>query len=310
MVKIKVPGTSANIGPGFDTLGLALNIFNEITVEKKENGIDIQWEIPNPNIPLEENLVYVALIHTLKKYKREHLGGTITMTKIDIPISRGLGSSAAAIVGGICAANYLMGNTLSTKDIINIATELEGHPDNVAPAILGNMVLSVMTPSDVLYSKIEFPEEIKFNVLIPNFKLSTEKARSVLPKSYSTADCISNASRLALLLAFLREKNFDNLRECLVDKIHQPYRFSLINDSLDIFAKSKELGALGEFISGAGPTLISWVLEDNEESYKKELRDFLDTLNDKWEIKDLTINNTGTIVEEISKTHDIKFHEL
>lgn len=310
MVKIKVPGTSANIGPGFDTLGLALNIFNEITVEKKENGIDIQWEIPNPNIPLEENLVYVALIHTLKKYKREHLGGTITMTKIDIPISRGLGSSAAAIVGGIYAANYLMGNTLSTKDIINIATELEGHPDNVAPAILGNMVLSVMTPSDVLYSKIEFPEEIKFNVLIPNFKLSTEKARSVLPKSYSTADCISNASRLSLLLAFLREKNFDNLRECLVDKIHQPYRFSLINGSLDIFAKSKELGALGEFISGAGPTLISWVLEDNEESYKKKLRDFLDTLNDKWETKDLTINNTGTIVEEISKTHDIKFHEL
>lgn len=310
MVKIKVPGTSANIGPGFDTLGLALNIFNEITVEKKENGIDIQWEIPNPNIPLEENLVYVALIHTLKKYKREHLGGTITMTKIDIPISRGLGSSAAAIVGGIYAANYLMGNTLSTKDIINIATELEGHPDNVAPAILGNMVLSVMTPSDVLYSKIEFPEEIKFNVLIPNFKLSTEKARSVLPKSYSTADCISNASRLALMLAFLREKNFDNLRECLVDKIHQPYRFSLINNSLDIFAKSKELGALGEFISGAGPTLISWVLEDNEESYKKELRDFLDTLNDKWETKDLTINNTGTIIEEISKTHDIKFHEL
>lgn len=300
MVKIKVPGTSANIGPGFDTLGLALNIFNEIIVEKKEEGIEIKWDIPNPNIPLEENLVYVALIHTLKKYKKENLGCTITMSKIDIPISRGLGSSAAAIVGGIYAANYLMDNVLSTNDIVEIATELEGHPDNVAPAILGNMIISVMTDKKVLYSKINFPEEIKFNVLIPNFKLSTEKARSVLPKSYSTADCISNASRLALMLSFLNEKRFEDLRECLVDKIHQPYRFPLINNSLDIFEKSKELGALGEFISGAGPTLITWVLDNKEDLYQEELQKYLDTLSDKWEIKNLTINTSGTVVEAVN----------
>lgn len=298
MVKIKVPGTSANIGPGFDTLGLALNIFNEITVEKKNSGIEVLWDIPNPNIPLEDNLVYVALVHTLKKYKKEDLGCIVRMTKVDIPISRGLGSSAAAIVCGIYAAHYLMDYSLSTKDIVNIATELEGHPDNVAPAILGNMILSVMTGDSVLYSKIDFPEEIKFNVLIPNFKLSTEKARSVLPGSYSTADCVSNASRLALMLNFLKEKRYNDLRVCLEDKIHQPYRFELINNSLDIFEKSKELGALGEFISGAGPTLITWV-DKNEESYKKELQKYLDTLDDKWEIKDLTINTTGTIIEEI-----------
>ena len=298
MVKIKVPGTSANIGPGFDTLGLALNIFNEITVEKKNSGIEVLWDIPNPNIPLEDNLVYVALVHTLKKYKKEDLGCTVRMTKVDIPISRGLGSSAAAIVCGIYAAHYLMDYSLSTKDIVNIATELEGHPDNVAPAILGNMILSVMTGDSILYSKIDFPEEIKFNVLIPNFKLSTEKARSVLPGSYSTADCVSNASRLALMLNFLKEKRYNDLRVCLEDKIHQPYRFELINNSLDIFEKSKELGALGEFISGAGPTLITWV-DKNEESYKKELQKYLDTLDDKWEIKDLTINTTGTIIEEI-----------
>lgn len=298
MIKIKVPGTSANIGPGFDTLGLALNIFNEIIVEKKSSGIEVLWDIPNPNIPLEDNLVYVALVHTLKKYKKEDLGCTVRMTKVDIPISRGLGSSAAAIVCGIYAAHYLMDYSLSTREIVNIATELEGHPDNVAPAILGNMILSVMTGDSVLYSKIEFPEEIKFNVLIPNFKLSTEKARSVLPGSYSTADCVSNASRLALMLNFLQEKRYSDLRVCLEDKIHQPYRFELINNSLDIFEKSKELGALGEFISGAGPTLITWV-DKNEEIYKKELQKYLDTLDDKWEIKDLTINTTGTIIEEI-----------
>lgn len=298
MVKIKVPGTSANIGPGYDTLGLALNIFNEITVEKKESGIEILWDIPNPNIPLEENLVYVALIHTLKKYKKEHLGCTIRMTKVDVPISRGLGSSAAAIVCGIYAAHYLMDYALSTKEIVSIATELEGHPDNVAPAILGNMVISVMADNKVIYSTIDFPEDIIFNVLIPNFKLSTEKARSVLPKEYKVADCIFNTSRLALLLNFLRDRDYENLRICLEDKLHQPYRFSLINNSLEIFEESKKLGALGEFISGAGPTLISWSTKDNKE-YQEKLTKFLDTLEDKWELKDLTINKSGTIIEEV-----------
>lgn len=298
MVKIKVPGTSANIGPGYDTLGLALNIFNEITVEKKESGIEILWDIPNPNIPLEENLVYVALIHTLKKYKKGHLGCTIRMTKVDVPISRGLGSSAAAIVCGVYAAHYLMDYALSTKEIVSIATELEGHPDNVAPAILGNMVISVMADSKVIYSTIDFPEDIIFNVLIPNFKLSTEKARSVLPKEYKVADCIFNTSRLALLLNFLRDRDYENLRICLEDKLHQPYRFSLINNSLEIFEESKKLGALGEFISGAGPTLISWSTKDNKE-YQEKLTKFLDTLEDKWELKDLTINKSGTIIEEV-----------
>lgn len=298
MVKIKVPGTSANIGPGYDTLGLALNIFNEITVEKKESGIEILWDIPNPNIPLEENLVYVALMHTLKKYKKEHLGCTIRMTKVDVPISRGLGSSAAAIVCGIYAAHYLMDYALSTKEIVSIATELEGHPDNVAPAILGNMVISVMADNKVIYSTIDFPEDIIFNVLIPNFKLSTEKARSVLPKEYKVADCIFNTSRLALLLNFLRDREYENLRICLEDKLHQPYRFELINNSLEIFEESKKLGALGEFISGAGPTLISWSTKDNKE-YQEKLTKFLDTLEDKWELKDLTINKSGTIIEEV-----------
>lgn len=298
MVKIKVPGTSANIGPGYDTLGLALNIFNEITVEKKESGIEILWDIPNPNIPLEENLVYVALMHTLKKYKKEHLCCTIRMTKVDVPISRGLGSSAAAIVCGIYAAHYLMDYALSTKEIVSIATELEGHPDNVAPAILGNMVISVMADNKVIYSTIDFPEDIIFNVLIPNFKLSTEKARSVLPKEYKVADCIFNTSRLALLLNFLRDREYENLRICLEDKLHQPYRFELINNSLEIFKESKKLGALGEFISGAGPTLISWSTKDNKE-YQEKLTKFLDTLEDKWELKDLTINKSGTIIEEV-----------
>ncbi len=298
MVKIKVPATSANIGPGYDTLGLALDLFNEITVEKSKGNIEVFWDCENPNIPLEKNLIYIALIETLKKYQKEDLGGVIRIKSINIPVSRGLGSSAAAIVGGIYAANYLMDYIMTTTDIINLATAMEGHPDNVVPAILGNMVLSTVDEGDVIYSVIDFPSELKFNVLIPDFKLSTEKARDVLPRKYQVEDVVSNSSKLALMINFLQQKNFDKLRICLQDRIHQPYRFSLINNSMDIFSKSKELGALGEFISGAGPTLISLVNEGDLE-YKLGMGLFLDTLKDNWVIHNLSINNSGTIIENL-----------
>lgn len=298
MVKIKVPATSANIGPGYDTLGLALDLFNEITVEKSKGTIEVFWDCENPNIPLEDNLVYVALMDTLKKFNKEDLGGIIRIKSIHIPVSRGLGSSAAAIVGGIFAANYLMDNIMSTADIINLATAMEGHPDNVVPAILGNMVLSTVHEGEVIYSVIDFPRELKFNVLIPDFKLSTEKARDVLPRKYGVEDVISNSSKLALMINFLQQKNFDRLRVCLQDRLHQPYRFSLINNSMDIFSKSKELGALGEFISGAGPTLISLV-KDNDLEYKLGMGLYLDTLKDNWVIHNLSINSSGTIVENL-----------
>ncbi len=298
MVKIKVPATSAHIGPGYDTLGLALDLFNEITVEKSKGNIEVFWDCENPNIPLEKNLIYIALIETLKKYQKEDLGGIIRIKSINIPVSRGLGSSAAAIVGGIYAANYLMDYIMTTTDIINLATAMEGHPDNVVPAILGNMVLSTVDEGDVIYSVIDFPSELKFNVLIPDFKLSTEKARDVLPRKYQVEDVVSNSSKLALMINFLQQKNFDKLRICLQDRIHQPYRFSLINNSMDIFSKSKELGALGEFISGAGPTLISLVKKGDLE-YKLSMGLYLDTLKDNWVIHNLSINNSGTIIENL-----------
>lgn len=297
MIRIKVPATSANIGPGYDSVGLALNLFNEITVEKSDKT-EILWDIPNPNIKLEDNYVYVAMQHTLKKYNKLDLCGKIVIKKIDIPVSRGLGSSAAAIVSGIYAANFLMDNALTTQDIIEIATELEGHPDNVVPAILGDFVISAMEEDKIVFSKINFPDDIGCNVMIPNFKLSTEKARGVLPKSYSTKDCVFNSSRLAIFVNSLINKEYDKLRFALQDKLHQPYRFSLINDSTNIFKKSIEFKALGEFISGAGPTLIS-VTDKKNKDFFNQMRTYLDCLNDEWELLDLSINRTGTIIEEL-----------
>ena len=298
MLSIKVPATTANIGPGYDCLGLALDLFNEITIEKQEKDIDVLWECENPDISLEDNLIYTSLIATLKKYGKENLGGKLTIKEINIPVSRGLGSSASAIVGGIYAADYLMGEIMSKEDIINLATEMEGHPDNVAPAVLGNMVLSTMQKGEVIYSVIDFPNDLAFKVLVPDFKLSTHKSRSVLPQNYQIQDVVTNASHLALMIDFLKKKEFSKLRICLEDKLHQPYRFPLINNSLDIFEKSKELGAYGEFISGAGPTLIS-IVEKNNIHYNLAMGLFLNTLKDDWVINDLDINSTGTIIERL-----------
>jgi homoserine kinase len=298
MVRIKIPATSANIGPGYDCLGLALDLFNEITIEKQDNKIEVLWECENPGISLEDNLFYTSLLKTLNKYGKGDLGGKLTIKEINIPVSRGLGSSASAIVGGIYAANYLMDDIMSTEDVLDLATEMEGHPDNVAPAILGNMVLSTMHNEQVLYSVIDFPKDLAFKVMTPDFKLSTEKSRSVLPETYKIKDIVSNSSHLALMIEFLRKKEYNKLRICLEDRLHQPYRFPLINNSLDIFDKSKELGAIGEFISGAGPTLIALVEKDNME-YDLAMGLFLSTLKDNWVINDFNINNTGTIIERL-----------
>ena len=217
----------------------------------------------------------------------------------DIPLARGLGSSSSAIVAGILIANKFSGNPLSIDKIAELAIKMEGHPDNVVPAIFGGMVLTAHDRENIVYSTISDTEELCFYVMIPDFKLSTEKARSVLPKSYLVSDAINNMSKLGLLVNAFNKKDYSNLRFLLGDKIHQPYRFALINNAEKIFEASKEYGALGEYISGAGPTLIS-LNYDNDEFLEK-MKHMLGTLNDKWTIEKKKLNLKGAEVydEEI-----------
>lgn len=283
MIRVRIPATTANMGPGFDSLGMALKLYNEIEVERKDgetivfnNGIESKEDY-------KENLIYISMVKAFEKFNYKYDGFTINVSKCDIPFSRGLGSSAACIVGGIAAANALMDNIMSMNEIIELATEIEGHPDNVVPAAVGGMVVSLKSGEKVLYSKVKVPKALKFAAMIPNFQVSTALSRSVLPKSYSKEDCVFNISRAAMLISALYNDETDKLRECFNDKIHQPYRKSLIKNSEEILNKVREFGSIGEFISGSGSTLMA-VIDNNEEKFEKELKNFLNKLEDQWEL--------------------------
>lgn len=282
-VKVRIPATTANMGPGFDTLGMALKLYNEIEVEE----VDRQTEIYNNNLKSEEdfkdNLIYKSIAETMDRQKYPYSGFKINVIRCDIPISRGLGSSSACIVGGIAAANAIMGNSMNLGDIIDLATKIEGHPDNVVPAVLGGMVVSLKVGEEIKYSKVSIPNKLKFVAMIPSFQVSTALSRKVLPDTYLKEDCIFNISRSAMLISALYNSEFDKLRICFGDRVHQPYRKNLIKNSDAIFKKSRELGSVGEFISGSGSTLMA-VLDGNVDEFIKAMREFLDELEDKWNV--------------------------
>lgn len=289
MIKVRIPATSANIGPGFDSLGMALNIYNTFIFEEISEGLEIigcDEKFNNDN-----NLVYTSMMKTFKKTGYDPKGVRIIMDT-EIPVSRGLGSSAACILGGVIGANILSGGLLSKDDILEIATEIEGHPDNVAPALFGGLVVSIMENNKVYYNNINIAKGLKFVALIPDFTLSTEKARSVLPSQIPYKDAIYNVSRVSLLLSALTNGRFDLLKYAIKDILHQPYRGKLIPDFYNIIDKCQELGSLGSFLSGAGPTIMS-IIDENNNDFIVEIRKYLDLLNNDWHIKELELDLSG-----------------
>jgi len=264
---IAVPATTANLGPGFDCLGVALGLYNQFTFAIEPTTAPpltiIATGLESPKISNDpDNLLYQAF---LKVY--EHLNETPPPLKIEVkvavPLARGLGSSATAIVGGLLGANVLAGSPLTAKVLLDLAISLEGHPDNVAPALLGGCQLAVSTPADWLITPIAWHPNLKIVVAIPDFELSTEKARSVLPTSYSRQDAIFNASHLGLLLQALQQGRGDWLTIAMEDQIHQPYRQALIPAYAQLKAAALGAGAFNLVISGAGPTLLAIASEDN-----------------------------------------------
>jgi homoserine kinase len=259
MVRVQVPATSANMGPGFDTLGIALQLYNTVEMEEIEEGlvIDIEGEGAD-KIPRDSsNIIYQAANTVFKQVNYVPKG--IRMKLINnIPVARGLGSSAAAIVGGIVAANFVSGEQLAEKDLLAIATSIEGHPDNVAPALLGGIVVSAMDDEDVKYIKITPPSGLKCIVAIPDFHLSTSAARDVLPTSVSMQDAVFNIGRASLLVGAFISGDLSLLSVAMDDKLHQPYRSNLVPGMKKVFAAAKLAGARGVALSGAGPTLIAF----------------------------------------------------
>lgn len=282
-MKIKVPATTANIGSGFDALGMALNLYNEFEIDEVDYKVD-----------MEDNLVYKSITKVLDMFDYKYKGFEIK-SAANIPMCRGLGSSATCIVAGVVYANHLIGNKLSLQDIIDICTEMEGHPDNIVPAIVGGMVVSIENKGRVTYSKINVPKKLKFVAMVPEFEVSTHDARKVLPYEYSNKDCIFNISRVAMLINAFNNEEIDKIRLSLQDRIHHPYRKDLIKNIDYIFEKCRTLNSRGEFISGSGSTLIS-IIENDEESFINQMKEVLKDLEGNWNIHELMPDFEGAKV--------------
>ena len=297
MLEVYVPATSANIGPGYDCLGLCLDLFNKFTFEELESGL--QFEGCDETFANEDNLVYKTMLFFYDKIKPKKIPKGIKISfENNIPICRGLGSSSTCIVAGLMAANVLSEANLDKDEILKLAIELEGHPDNVAPAIYGNMIIAFMEDGNLYHESIKVPEEIRFLAMVPDFELSTEKARAVLPKEIPHKHGVFNVSRCALLIAAFTKNNLDLVKAACKDKFHQDYRSHLINNYDDIVAYANSLDSLGTFLSGAGPTIMT-LAKDGDDEILDKMKSYLAALPDNWQILDLHCDPNGAYYKEV-----------
>lgn len=260
-VCVRVPASSANLGAGFDALGVALSLYNTVWMQEAD-GCDIA-SLDDIAIPTDQsNMIYQAAKALYLRCGHPFHGLKIRQ-RSEIPMTRGLGSSSACLIGGLLGANTLLGSPLSRDAIVDLAAEIEGHPDNVAPALLGGLVTAVMDGGRVYTVSVPVSERIQFAVFIPPYELKTEKARSVLPQTVSRQDAVYNLSRASLMTASLFSGQLETLRVAVQDTLHQPYRFSLIPGAEQIFYLAYSLGAYGVAISGAGPAIVALIDKDN-----------------------------------------------
>ena len=260
-VSIRVPATSANCGSGFDTLGLACTLYNEVTYEITSSRgfqLEVTGEGAEYLKPCGRNLAFASFLRVWNEVTaRERIGLKVTMHN-RIPMSRGLGSSSSAIVAGIYAGNILSGNRFNDDELLGFATEIEGHPDNVAPALLGGFTISYMDGRKAHSLRVEPAKPLKFIAVVPERRLPTVLARQAIPKTVSHHDAVFNTSRASLLVGALLSGEYQYLASGLEDKLHQPYRAHLIPGLDDVFEAARKAGAYNAIISGAGSTVMAY----------------------------------------------------
>jgi len=291
MFEVRVPMTSANVACGFDTLGIAFQEYSIFNFELSDKLEFINFEEKFCN---EDNLVYIAFKKALNFLKKTVKGVKITLKK-QAPIARGLGSSATCVVAGIYAAYLLTESEINKNDILKIATEIEGHPDNVAPAIFGNLCASCLVDDEAISVQYNVDDRFNFMALVPNFETKTTDARKVLPKELPLKDTVFSLSRLGIVLRAFENYNIDILKKVLADKIHEPYRKNLIFEYDEVKNICESIESYGFFISGSGSTLINIIADKNKvELIKGKLKN----LKYNWKVLFVKADKEGTTYEE------------
>lgn len=286
-VKIIVPATSANIGPGFDSLGLAVTSYLTVTVT--EENVDAWYVDHNlgEKIPHdEENLIVKTALELVPD-----LQPLAIKVESDIPLTRGLGSSSSAIVAGLMLANHFGNLNLSKQELVQIATEIEGHPDNVAPAILGDFVIATYLDGEIMYEKISFPD-VSLLAYIPDYWLATKKSREVLPANLDFKDAVrANAIGNALVAKIVSGNKKDMGKLMGADLLHEPYRDKLVPHFLKLRYLGHEVGAFATYLSGAGPTTMTPIEKDKVDEFIKIAQE--SGLNDEYRLLEVDRNGAG-----------------
>jgi homoserine kinase len=261
-VHVRIPATSANLGPGFDALGLALALYNEVVAEERQ-GVSVKIEGEGADrLPRDASNVVARGVELAYEAAGRAFRGCALECVNRIPAARGLGSSAAAWVGGLVAGNALLGSPLSRDTLLVLAARAEGHPDNVAAAIFGGLTVSCGTPDGVTAVTLPVPANLAWVVLVPEVTSATAEARALLPRSVPREDAVFNVQRVALLLAGLQAALPAALSVALEDRLHQPYRLKLFPWMPEVVTAARAAGALGCVLSGAGPSLLAVVAGD------------------------------------------------
>lgn len=290
-MRIKIPATSANLGPGFDCLGLSLNLFNEVQIQKtKISSINIKGEGEN-TLFLKKNNPFVQIFKQV--YKK--LGGEEESFSFKfnnhIPFSRGLGSSSAVIVGAVAAAFYFAQKGEDRQGILNESLLYEKHPDNIAPATLGGFVCSLVHKQEVVSIKKDIDDEIKALVLIPNQAISTKKSRNALSKNVNLKDCVFNLSHSSLLTACFLQKRYDLLKIASLDALHQRQRMKNLPELFKVQKLALENGALMSVLSGSGSSFLSIAFKDDIEALSLKMK----AKFTQFEVKILEFDNKGFV---------------
>ena len=247
--KITVPATTSNMGPGFDFLGMSLTLYNTYLFEESKSFEFVGFE------SIDDNMTYQTYLLFIGRHSNEEHPVKITLLRNEVPSSRGLGSSATAVVAGMRAANYILGDIVSEEEMIKEMIDFEGHPDNILAAYYGGMVSSVYDNNKLLKFKHEVSDKLKFSLVIPNYSVKTKDARSILPKSLKYSDVLYNASRAFILEKAYKDGDIETLRIASKDAIHEKYRSTLIKDYNLVKSLEEKYNVIVN-ISGSGSTML------------------------------------------------------
>lgn len=293
----RIPASTTNLGPGFDVLGLALQLYSTVTLEIDVvdtevvvTGVDVD-KIPST----PEHIAFKAVESIYRRSGVQQPKGLKLSIANGIPAIRGLGGSGTAILGGLLTANILCESPFSQSDILNFATEIEGHPDNVAASLYGGLVISVQEGNHIHTIQLECDPALHVVLAIPEYTLSTKKARDILPKTVDFADAIYNISRSSLLVASIATGKLEMFTLAMKDRLHQPYRSQLIAGFDEVVEAATTAGALSVALSGAGPTIAAYCLE-NMEKIGEQMQAVLQNRNIPCKIEILRADQEGASV--------------